>query len=1086
MSYHEREYRHTRYRDEDPSSDDEKYKSTTVRRYKVGGGGGAPTRVERVDRFEEVEDDRRSKYSYRDDYRDSRDLLEVDRRVEKTYLPERPRSAFDPPTHRTVVEKRVVERDGSDFRDRGRDDRYRVVEREVDYSREPERRDRVVRETRETIERDAPLSPRGDRDWDRRSRATWDDRDDVRIEKRVERRSDDHVDDVRIEKRVERRSDDHIDDVKIEKRVERIHDHHDYHDHPGEVEHYRKETEYYAPADPPPQPIVIRQRTEPQQIIVQEAPPPPPVVIDRKADPGYIVLRENNREVTRRDPREEEYYYRREERRDDDYAMERYDRRRREYPSDEEDVYVKRTVIRRERSASSDHHRKRHIAEGALAGAGLSAIISSRRDRDGELPEHRGRKVLAGAALGALGTEVIRRAKSAYEDRYGDEDDYDDRRHRSRSKSRSRLATGLAIGAAALAVAGGLKYMQSNKIEKEEATRGRSRRRYSDDGYSRSRSGSTRKRSKSNMAKAAVATGAIAGLVQHYRSKSRGASRSKSRLRTGAEIAAAGLTGAAASKLWERHKEKQAREHARDVDDEYYSDRDGGYSPSRSRSRSRNRSRARSFSSREHANPELGLVEYGATPLSPSGYDSASEDRRHRHRHRSASVASDQEAKRKRSKSRLREAAAGVLGAGAAAIGLKKYNDAKKEREKSRERDARDRSEERREADEKKEARRRDRRSRDRERRRYEEQAEAGAGGYYSDYDPEAPPSPPTASGGAFYPPQQPNQSTLNLNAYPPHNYNPQDYADFPPPPPGPPPQAGPSGHQGPGGPIRPDGHYPPTGPENVSRQPVPGDNNIPTPPQNNVDHRGVSAQDGIRDGHTRNRSPDRPHSRASSISTVLEEPPHYAKSVSFIPLSPQSSRTLRKLHESHENKGTQEIEDVERDDPTGATDLGSQVARRTRPAFYRRRSDSDPSSDRPGVQRRRQRRNLSPLSDDDDIEVLPDRFDAAGHPLDPGDPRRWTTRRGEFEYRPRHKNGSHVQGAWGIGGTDPEMVNRMAEGFGQLLQSRQGWVGVLGNVLSTIQGPNASGRTIQDNENEDEDTRRRRRRYKHRHDDYD
>jgi hypothetical protein len=126
--------------------------------------------------------------------------------------------------------------------------------------------------------------------------------------------------------------------------------------------------------------------------------------------------------------------------------------------------------------------------------------------------------------------------------------------------------------------------MQSNKIEKEEATRGRSRRRYSG-GYSVSRSRSGRSRSKANMAKAAVATrlvaiipslfvarilraglvlltirrlcrlmmsrwkarqkrkflaheltmssSAIAGLVQHYRSKSRGGSRSKSRLRTG-------------------------------------------------------------------------------------------------------------------------------------------------------------------------------------------------------------------------------------------------------------------------------------------------------------------------------------------------------------------------------------------------------------------------------------------------------------------------------------------------------------------------------------------------------------------------
>jgi hypothetical protein len=486
MAYYEKEYRSTRYKEDD--SDDDKYKSTTVRRYKVGGNSGGAstttTRVDRVKRYDDFDDDRRSAFSYRDEYRDSHshvsrpaaEVVEVDKRVEKTYIPERPRSAFDPPVQRTVVEKRVIERDGgSDYRDRerDRDDRYRYEERDVEYSRggterrerdivveterEPERRDRVVRETRETVteQRDTPLSPR-DRDWDRRSRMPWeDDRDDVRVEKRVERRTEehgDHIDDVRVEKRIERRSDDHVDDVKVEKRIERYHedDHsHHHHHHGGDIERYRKEVEYYAPADPPPQPIVIRQKApEPQQIIVQEAPAPPPVIIDRQAEPGYVVLRENNREIARRDPRDDEYYYRREERRNDDYAMERYDRRRRDYPSEDEDVYVKRTIIRRERSTSSDHHRKRHLAEGALAGAGISALVSSRRGRDGDMQDNRGKKVLAGAALGALGTEVIRRARSAYEehydDRYYDDDDYH-RHHRSRSKSRSRLTTGLAI-----------------------------------------------------------------------------------------------------------------------------------------------------------------------------------------------------------------------------------------------------------------------------------------------------------------------------------------------------------------------------------------------------------------------------------------------------------------------------------------------------------------------------------------------------------------------------------------------------------------------------------------------------------------
>ena len=133
-------------------------------------------------------------------------------------------------------------------------------------------------------------------------------------------------------------------------------------------------------------------------------------------------------------------------RREEEYAMARYDeearrhhhhhnRRRSSAGSDE--GYYKKTVVRRERSSSGSPHRKRHIAEGALAGAGLTALLSSRRNGDGELPEHRGRKVVAGAALGALGTEVVRRAHSAYQERYGE-----DERGRSRSRERSQSRPG--------------------------------------------------------------------------------------------------------------------------------------------------------------------------------------------------------------------------------------------------------------------------------------------------------------------------------------------------------------------------------------------------------------------------------------------------------------------------------------------------------------------------------------------------------------------------------------------------------------------------------------------------------------------
>lgn len=588
-----RESRSYRERDTSPSSD-EGYKKTTVRRYKVGG----PNRNERVERVERVErevdvieEDRRSRYAppgfVAGAGRTSQaDLLEVDRRTERLYIPERPRSAFDPsPRSATYVERQVIERE-REPRDRDehytkvdrveyRDDRARggavierererVVERDDDYYQERDRdhnrdrdRSRVVYESTKEVEREA-FSPRSPRDWDRRS--YWDDKDaDVRIEKRIERRDDGEI---RLERRVEERRD----------------------EGPAEIERWRKETEYYEPARESA-PIVIRQRApEQQKIIVQEAPAPPPLVIREPAEVREVA-------VASRPSRDEEYYYHREsrevgpyrgERREEEVAIERYDDGRRHHHhhhrhgsegESDDGYYVKRTVVRRERSESGSPHRKRHIAEGALAGAGLSAILASRRNNQGELPEHRGRKVLAGAAIGALGTEVVRRAHSAYQERYGDEE-----RGRSRSRSRpahSRIKTGLGIAAVALAAAGAAKYYQSQKIEKEELSRGRSLHRYSDDEGSRSP-----KRSKSraaSMAKAAVGTAALTGLVQHYRHKSKsrdGKDRSRSRLRTGAEIVAAGLAGAGAKNLWDRHKEKKEREKEGDRRERDLSDAD--------------------------------------------------------------------------------------------------------------------------------------------------------------------------------------------------------------------------------------------------------------------------------------------------------------------------------------------------------------------------------------------------------------------------------------------------------------------------------------------------------------------------------
>ncbi|KAL6808846.1 hypothetical protein GGI42DRAFT_223806 [Trichoderma sp. SZMC 28013] len=142
-----------------------------------------------------------------------------------------------------------------------------------------------------------------------------------------------------------------------------------------------------------------------------------------------------------------------------------------------------------------------------------------------------GRKILAGASLGALRTESIKRARNAYEDRSGTDDASPDRN--------SMPKQGLGLAAAALAVAGAAKYLQAGKVEMDERHRGRSQSRgYYSSGneHSSSRSRSRRRqRSISASAKAAVGTAAIAGLVQHFRNKSRtrSQSRSKSRLRSG-------------------------------------------------------------------------------------------------------------------------------------------------------------------------------------------------------------------------------------------------------------------------------------------------------------------------------------------------------------------------------------------------------------------------------------------------------------------------------------------------------------------------------------------------------------------------
>ncbi|RCI13139.1 hypothetical protein L249_1137 [Ophiocordyceps polyrhachis-furcata BCC 54312] len=958
-------YRTSRYRDRNGDSDEDRYQSTTVTRYKV-----APSRTaERV----EVDDDRRSRFSGRmpEAMDDRRSQMALDR----------PRSEYDPQPDRarSLYYERDVERDSRRDPDRSRQALYEGY-RPAIYD-----------------------------DRDRRSpRGTW------------------HEDDIRVERKFEERVDD---------------------DRGHEVERYRKETEYYVPADPPPAPVIIRQQApEPQKIIVQEAPSPAPIVMPRQM---AVREREQDRELVRRerDPFDDEYYCRRERREvgpyrgDRDYTVSRHEHRRRRdddysYYSDDDDYYVRRTVLRRP-SSESPHRHRRELAEGALAGAGISALISSRRDEYGELQENRGSKVLAGAALGALGTEALRRAHSAYEDRWGD--------GRESPDHHSSLRKGLGIAAVALAAAGAAKYYQSSKIEREEVHRGRSRVRggyHSEDDYSRSVSrsvsrapprsgtGSRRRRSLSTIAKTVIGTAAAAGIGRHLsksrsrhgsRSPSRSRSRSKSKLRRGAEIAGVAAAAGVANKMWKNHQEKKERSSSRG--DRYSRDRGASRSRSWGRSRSRSRSMARSPLSATGADPELDLVEYGhePLPLEPSSaaerdFDSQAEGRRRRRRSRRRDSPSERD--RKRSSSKLRDMAA----AGAAAIGIKEFKD-KKDDEK-REMRSRERDEDR---------RRRDDESRQR--------------GYFDRGDPHGAHSPPTASGGAYYPPYPttpgPAQGGSDYMPYPESSgassrefrpYVPQDYTGYapPPPPPPPPPPAAP-----PGPPPVPEpgfgASYPLTPPGPPRTPPPPGGRQ----PPDHVSDLDGTAEDGITDPE-----------HASSI----RGPVSATKSVTFIPLSPKSSQTMERHKQEQaaaaERDGLPPREDSA-DDGQDLENAVEDVGRSTLRRRHRRRRQRGPVSSPEHLVVSR-RRSSSDSGSDDDVEMLPDRFDAHGRPLNGLSPdrNRWTSRSGTFERQPRKPGDWDVGGAWQVGGTDGAEVDRLVKSITGALEGRRSWMKVLGDVI--------------------------------------
>lgn len=172
------------------------------------------------------------------------------------------------------------------------------------------------------------------------------------------------------------------------------------------------------------------------------------------------------------------------------------------------------------------------------------------------------------------------------------------------------------------------------------------------------------------------------------------------------------------------------------------------------------------------------------------------------------------------------------------------------------------------------------------------------------------------------------------------------------------------------------------------------------------------------------------------------------------------------RLKAQNDNNGTEE------EDLTRALALT-----RFQPDSRHRRSSSAPSHEYAGRRKRRSFDSDSDSSSDETI-MLPDRFDSHGQPIDRRtSPRGWTSRRGDFEYRPKHANDWDVKGSWQVAGTDQEMVNNIVRNVTGILEGRrENWIGLLGNVLGRLEG--ARQRRIDDDDHDQGGRQRKYRRH--------
>ncbi|OQE19732.1 hypothetical protein PENFLA_c018G08406 [Penicillium flavigenum] len=731
-------------------------------------------------------------------------------------------------------------------------------------------------------------------------------------------------------------------------------------------------------------------------------------VLIREARNSYISPRESDYDVVRRSEADEDpYYYHRHRRLREcdehrsrrelspDDSVSQTSRRRRgdrdhDYSSDDSMVY-----IRKETRDYDDHpHHRRHMAEGALVGAGAAELLRSRSKKDGEVSHGASRigKTLGAGALGAVAVNAASHARDYYHRSksrhrsHSFDDDRSSHRHsrhgrsrhsrsRSRSHSHSRAKTLLEVGVGAAALAAGVAALRSKSKGGDRKSRSRtrsrsraaSRGRSEKDGEHGERSMSERRK---HMAGAGLAGAAVAGLVEKVRSHSRSRkgerSRSRSRMRQALPIVGAGLATAAATGLYEKQK----------------SDKDEKDGSSRGRHRSRSRSRAPSQSYPDPARDSAGLIEYGNDPVTGSipsehyygqpgaPYYEAQEaygPRRHsRSRSRSRSRArytsssdSDREGRRRRSKkhrSRSRDLAGAALGATGLGYAAHKYNERRKSKEREREHSKHD----------------------DVHRDPYEES-----------YDPEPyPPSPQRAPGAPpmadphYYPnsnyfPPPPGDSTYNLGGGTPVSYNP---ADYPPPPGAAPPQPYAYGAVPPGGP----------GPDQYAPRPRRAEDNVSSstlPTDANHVHKGLNI-----------------HPFPTSPSRSSSQPPQVSKSVAFDLTEPprdpgyetdDSDSTVEPYSSSHRG-GRTHRRDQDRDRDHHHRRRSSSVPyppmpypSPASPDYYSSHPASSHHRHNPSASKSQEGRDQNKVSetDSDSTIDLPNRFDGQGRLLPERDP---------------------------------------------------------------------------------------------------